>query len=61
MIVDSFSTHYITLDYRLLVGDKLLNLSTEQYNQYKWFSEEQLLIDSHVHKQSRWYFDSSVI
>ncbi|MGI2130667.1 GDP-mannose mannosyl hydrolase [Shewanella baltica] len=59
--VEFFSTHYIALGYRLLVDDKLLNLPTEQHNQYKWMSEEQLLIDSRVHKHSRWYFDSSAI
>lgn len=54
-----FSTHYIALGYRLMVDENLLELPTEQHNQYKWMSEEQLLNDLHVHKHSRWYFDSS--
>jgi colanic acid biosynthesis protein WcaH len=58
---EDFSTHYIALGYRLLVDDTLLNLPTEQHNQYKWMSVDDLLSDSEVHKHSRWYFDSSAI
>jgi colanic acid biosynthesis protein WcaH len=57
--VEDFSTHYIALGYRLLVDDTLLNLPTEQHNQYKWISVDELLGDAEVHKHSRWYFDSS--
>jgi colanic acid biosynthesis protein WcaH len=58
---EDFSTHYIALGYRLLVDDTLLNLPTEQHNQYKWMSVDDLLSDSEVHKHSRWYFDFSAI
>jgi colanic acid biosynthesis protein WcaH len=57
--VEDFSTHYIALGYRLIVDQNSLELPTEQHNQYKWMSEEQLLNDSYVHKHSRWYFDHS--
>jgi colanic acid biosynthesis protein WcaH len=56
---ESFSTHYIALGYRLLVDDTLLNLPTEQHNQYKWILVDELLGDAEVHKHSRWYFDPS--
>jgi colanic acid biosynthesis protein WcaH len=59
--VEDFSTHYIALGYRLMVDENLLVLPKEQHNQYKWMSEDELLNDSHVHKHSRWYFDSSAI
>jgi colanic acid biosynthesis protein WcaH len=56
---EDFSTHYIALGYRLVVDETLLKLPTEQHNQYKWMSEDELLSDSDVHKHSRWYFDFS--
>ncbi|MBB1441344.1 GDP-mannose mannosyl hydrolase [Shewanella sp. SG41-4] len=57
--VEDFSTHYIALGYRLEVNENLLKLPSEQHDEYKWMSEEQILNDLHVHKHSRWYFNSS--
>jgi colanic acid biosynthesis protein WcaH len=55
---ENFSTHYIALGYRLVV-DALPNLPKEQHCDYKWLSIEKLLLDSTVHKHSRWYFDKN--
>ncbi|KPZ72988.1 GDP-mannose mannosyl hydrolase [Shewanella sp. P1-14-1] len=55
---ENFSTHYIALGYRLIVGE-LPNLPKEQHCDYKWLSVEELLLDSTVHKHSRWYFDKT--
>lgn len=55
---ENFSTHYIALGYRLVV-DELPNLPKVQHCDYKWLSVEELLLDSTVHKHSRWYFDKT--
>jgi colanic acid biosynthesis protein WcaH len=59
--VEAFSTHYIALGYRLMVDENLIELPKEQHNQYKWMTEDEILNDSHVHKHSRCYVDSSAI
>lgn len=53
-----FTTHYIALGYRISV-DELAALPKEQHSQYVWMSAEELLVDSDVHKHSKWYFEES--
>lgn len=53
-----FITHYITLGYRLEVGDKLLKLQTEQHSRYHWMTIDQLLNHPNAHRHSKWYFES---
>jgi colanic acid biosynthesis protein WcaH len=54
---DDFSTHYIALGYRLVVDERVLILPSEQHSKYTWMTVEELLVNTNVHKHSRWYFD----
>lgn len=54
---EEFSTHYVTLGYRLLIDDALLALPKEQHDDYNWFTVEQVLEHPQVHKHARWYFE----
>lgn len=52
---DSPATHYVAIAYRLPV-QSLGNLPEEQHSCYRWFSNEELLLDDRVHKHTKAYF-----
>jgi len=57
-IFDGISSHYVGLLYEYEVGDKidLKCLPNEQHNEYKWFSVNQIMKDTQVHKNVKDYF-----
>ncbi|MGK0249207.1 MAG: colanic acid biosynthesis protein WcaH [Oleispira sp.] len=50
------STHYIVLAYEIEVECSLDFLPKDQHSNYKWLSEQSILIDDSVHKHTKWYF-----
>jgi len=55
-IYENISTHYINLAYEFNVDDEMLNLPTDQHNEYQWFSIKELLKSEQVHKYVKGYF-----
>jgi len=55
-IYEDISTHYINLAYELNVDNEMLNLPTDQHNEYQWFSIKELLESKQVHKYVKDYF-----
>ena len=57
-IFDGISSHYVGLLYEYEVGDNidLKCLPNEQHNEYKWFSVNQIMKDTQVHKNVKDYF-----
>ena len=49
------STHYVNLAYEYEVKE-VLNLPTEQHDEYKWFTIDELLQSEQVHKYVKDYF-----
>mgnify|MGYP006425444539 FL=1 len=49
------STHYVNLAYEYEVKE-VLNLPTEQHNEYQWFTIDELLESKQVHKYTKDYF-----
>ena len=56
-IFDSVSTHYVNHGYLLELDNELINIPKEQHSEYKWFTIEELLESSTVHKYVKQYFD----
>ena len=54
-IYKDVSTHYVNLAYEYEVKE-VLNLPTEQHNEYQWFSIDELLESKQVHKYTKDYF-----
>ena len=54
-IYQEVSTHYVNLAYEYEVEDAL-DPPTEQHNEYKWFSINELLESKQVHKYTKGYF-----
>lgn len=52
---EEVSTHYVVLGYKITVDISISDLPNEQHDDYRWFSKEQFLKDSRVHKHSKWY------
>ncbi|WP_257293968.1 GDP-mannose mannosyl hydrolase [Endozoicomonas sp. YOMI1] len=53
---DSFSTHYVVLGYELWLDIDLNNLPTDQHQNYRWFSVDELLTSQQVHQHTKDYF-----
>ena len=49
-IYKDVSTHYINLAYKVDINNEMLNLPTEQHNEYQWLSIDELLNSKQVHK-----------
>ena len=49
------STHYVNLAYEYEVKE-VLNLPTEQHDEYRWFTIDELLQSEQVHKYVKDYF-----
>ena len=54
-IYDNVSTHYVNLAYEYEV-EEILNLPTEQHDEYRWFAIDELLQSTQVHKYTKDYF-----
>lgn len=54
-IYEDVSTHYLNLAYEYKV-EEISNLPTEQHNEYKWFSIDELLNSTQVHEYTKDYF-----
>jgi colanic acid biosynthesis protein WcaH len=54
-IYENVSTHYVNLAYEYEV-EEVLDLPTEQHNEYKWFTIDELLESKQVHKYVKDYF-----
>ena len=55
-IYKDVSTHYINLAYEVDINNEMLNLPTEQHNEYQWLSINELLNSKQVHKYVKNYF-----
>ncbi len=57
-VYDDVSTHYVGLLYEYEDRDiiDLKNLPRDQHEEYKWFSINQIMTDSQVHKNVKDYF-----
>lgn len=55
-IFENISTHYINHGYLLQLDKELTNLPQEQHSDYKWFTIEELMNSSEVHKYVKDYF-----
>jgi colanic acid biosynthesis protein WcaH len=55
-IYKGISTHYINLVYEVDVNNEMLNLPTEQHNEYQWLGINELLSSKQVHKYVKDYF-----
>jgi colanic acid biosynthesis protein WcaH len=56
---EDVTTHYVVLGYALTLDIDLASLPQDQHNQYRWFSQSELLQHVDVHQHSKWYFKSS--
>jgi colanic acid biosynthesis protein WcaH len=54
-IYEDVSTHYVNLAYEYEV-EEVPNLPTEQHDEYKWFTIDELLESKQVHKHVKDYF-----
>ena len=54
-IYDNVSTHYVNLAYEY-EAEEIPNLPTEQHDEYKWFTIDELLQSEQVHKYTKDYF-----
>jgi colanic acid biosynthesis protein WcaH len=54
-IYKNVSTHYVNLAYEYEV-EEVLNLPTEQHNEYQWFTVSELLKSKQVYKYVKDYF-----
>ena len=52
---EDVSTHYVNLAYEYEVKE-VLNLPTEQHDEYRWFTIDELLQSEQVHKYVKDYF-----
>ena len=52
---EDVSTHYVNLAYEYEV-EEVLNLPTEQHNEYQWFTVSELLKSKQVYKYVKDYF-----
>lgn len=50
------STHYIALGYQMTVDVSFDTLPLDQHHQYQWFTLNDLLNDTNVHKNTKAYF-----
>ena len=56
-IYENISTHYVNIAYRYEVK-KTPDLPTDQHSEFKWFTVDELLDNSQVHKYTKDYFRS---
>ena len=54
-IYEDVSTHYVNLAYEIEI-EETFNLPTEQHNEYKWLTIDELLKNKQVHKYVKDYF-----
>ena len=54
-IYEDVSTHYVNLAYEIEI-EETFNLPTEQHNEYKWLTIDELLKNKQVHKYIKDYF-----
>ncbi|HIF9419450.1 TPA: GDP-mannose mannosyl hydrolase [Photobacterium damselae] len=53
---DDFSTHYVTLGYRLKLDIDIKKLPKKQHESYKWFNKPELLNADDVNYHTKLYF-----
>ena len=54
-IYQDVSTHYVNLAYEIEI-EEILNLPTEQHNEYQWLTIDELLKSKQVHQYVKDYF-----
>lgn len=55
---DTFTTHYVVLAYEVCFNGELSSLPEEQHSDYKWFTQDELLLNEKVHEHTKWYFQN---
>ncbi|WP_350587314.1 GDP-mannose mannosyl hydrolase [Pseudoalteromonas sp. 3-MNA-CIBAN-0064] len=55
---NTFTTHYVVLAYEVNFNGELTSLPEEQHSDYKWFTQDELLLNDHVHEHTKWYFQN---
>ena len=56
---DSFTTHYIVLAYEVIFDGDISKLPVAQHNDYRWYSEAELLESDDVHIHTKWYLQAN--
>lgn len=57
---DNISTHYIVLAYLLHLNQEV-NLPMLEHNEYRYFSKDELMSNSHVHEYVKNYFKGTTL
>lgn len=50
------NTHYVALGYQLTIDDSFILKADEQHSDLQWWSKENLLVSTDVHKNTKAYF-----
>lgn len=59
VVNDGVSTHYVAIAYVLKLTKPLASLPLDiQHGDYRWFTINELLTSTQVHKHSKWYFEA---
>ncbi|WP_067585791.1 GDP-mannose mannosyl hydrolase [Endozoicomonas ascidiicola] len=53
---EDFSTHYVVLGYELTLNINLNDLPSDQHQDYRWFTVDELLASDQVHQHTKDYF-----
>ncbi|WP_299735589.1 GDP-mannose mannosyl hydrolase [uncultured Endozoicomonas sp.] len=53
---EDFSTHYVVLGYELTLDINLNDLPSDQHQDYRWFTVDELLVSEQVHQHTKDYF-----
>jgi len=56
---DKVSTHYVNLAYEIELRYDIKNLPSDQHNEYRWFTEEEISTSDEVHRYVKKYFKGS--
>jgi colanic acid biosynthesis protein WcaH len=56
---EHFTTHYIVMAYEVVFTGNIASLPVAQHNDYRWFSETDLLNHDEVHIHTKWYLQSN--
>ncbi len=55
---DGINTHYVSLGYKVKITDDFLIKPDSQHSGIKWWSKDALLNDSHVHQNTKKFFQN---
>ncbi len=59
--IPDVSTHYIVLAYEIPWQDDAENFPEDQHEEYKWFTIKKIISDSHVHPNTKAYWQKEPV